>query len=100
MNNLCELSHYPSPYILLVIPHPLPAEIVEGKHYVITDLLSLAPGSSSLAKNLETETVGGELVISTQSWNPSLAREDSGPIHEASKKDDKGSRLERLPFTK
>ena len=99
MNNLHELSSNPSPYILLVIPCPLPIEIVEGEHYVIADLLSLALGSLSPAKNLETETVGGELVISTQSRHPSLANEDSDPIPEASK-DDKGSRLEHLPFMK
>ena len=59
---LRELSCSPSPYI---IPRPLPIEIVEGEHYVIADLLNLAPGSSSLAKTSETETVGQELVIST-----------------------------------
>ena len=56
--NLCELSRSPSPYIILVIPRPLPVEIVEGEHYVIVDLLNLAPSSSSPAKNSETEAVG------------------------------------------
>ena len=37
VRNLRELSHNPSPYILLVIPHPLPTEIEEGKHYIIAD---------------------------------------------------------------
>ena len=31
---------------------------------------------------------------------PSLAREDSSPFPQASKKDDRGSRLEHLPFMK
>ena len=35
MKNLHELSHNPSPYTLLVIPCPLPIEIVEDEHYVI-----------------------------------------------------------------
>ena len=39
-------------------------------------------------------------MISTQSGQPSLAREDSGLVPQASKKDDRGSRLERLPFAK
>ena len=43
--NVCELSCSPSPYILSVIPHHLPTEIVEGEHYVIANLLNLAPGS-------------------------------------------------------
>ena len=39
-------------------------------------------------------------MISTQSGQPSLAREDSGLVPYAFKKDDKGSRLERLLFAK
>ena len=71
---------------------------MEGKHYVIADLLNLALGSLSPAKTFET--VGQELVISTQAGQPSLAREDSSPTPRASKKVDRGSRLECLPFTK
>ena len=48
VKNLCELSCNPSPYTLPVIPHPLPIEVVEGEHYIIVDLLTLIPGSSSL----------------------------------------------------
>ena len=39
-------------------------------------------------------------MISTQPEQPSLAREDSDPVPQVSKKVDKGSHLERLPFTK
>ena len=49
VRNLCELSRNHSPYILPVIPRPLPIEIVKGEHYVIADLLNLASGSSSPA---------------------------------------------------
>ena len=73
---------------------------MEGEHYVIADLLNLASGSSSPTKTSETETVGLELVITTQPGQPSLAREDSDPTPQASKKVDRGSRLEHLPFTK
>ena len=44
--------------------------------------------------------VGRELVISLRLEHPSLAREDSGPTPQASKKVDRGNLLERLPFTK
>ena len=98
--NLHELSRSPSSYIIPVIPHSLPSEIVEGEHCVIVDLLNLAPGSSSPAKSFKTEAIGLEPVISTQSRQPSLAREDFGLVPQASKKDDRGSRLERLPFPK
>ena len=39
-------------------------------------------------------------MISTQPGQPSLARKDSGLIPQASKKDDRGSHLEHLPFAK
>ena len=100
MKNLRELSRSSSPYIIPVISRPLPVEIVEGEHYVIFYLLNLAPSNSFEAKNFETEAVGQELVISTQSGQPSLAREDSGLVPQASKKDDRGSRVDRLPFAK
>ena len=100
VKNLHELSRNPSPYILPVIPSPLPIEIVEGEHYVIADLLTLVLGNSSPAQTFETEVVGQELVISLWPEQPSLAREDSNPAPQASKEVDRGSHLELLPFTK
>ena len=44
--------------------------------------------------------VGRELVISLWPEQPSLAREDSGLAPRASKKVERGSRLEGFPFTK
>ena len=79
VKNLRELSRNPSPKVLPVIPRPLPLEIEEGKHYVIADLLNLAPGSSSPTQTSETEVVSRELVINLRPKQPSLAREDSGP---------------------
>ena len=100
MGNLRELSQNPSPYILPVIPRPLPTEIEKGEHYVIADLLNLAPGISSPAQTFETKAVGRELVINLRPEQPSSAREDFGPTPQASKRVDRGSHLERLPFTK
>ena len=73
---------------------------MEGEHYVIADLLNLAPSSSSPSKTFETKMVGRELVISTYLGQPSLAREDSSLAPQASKKVDRGSCLKRHPFTK
>ena len=100
VRNLSELCRNPYPYILPVIPRPLPIEVVEGEHYVIADLLNLTLSSSFLAKSLEIEVVGRELVISTQLGQHSPAREDSGPSPQASKKVDRGSSLKSFPFTK
>ena len=100
MMNLRELRRNPSPYVLPVIPHPLPSEIEKGEHYVIADLLNLALGSSSPTQTYETEVVGRELVINIRPEQPFLAREDSGPAPHASKRVDMGSRLEGFPFAK
>ena len=78
VKNLRELSRNPSPYTLLVIPRPLPTEAVEGEHYVIVDLLTLIPGSSSPIQAFEIEVVGRELAISLRPEQPSFAKEDPG----------------------
>ena len=38
VKNLHDLSCHPSPYNVPIISHPLPSEIVEGEHFVTTDL--------------------------------------------------------------
>ena len=66
VKNLHDLSCHPSPYSVLIIPRPLPSEVVEGEHFVVADLLSLIPGSFSSVVEEESEAAGRELVISTQ----------------------------------
>ena len=83
--NLHDLSCHPSPYNILIIPHPLPSKIVEGEHFVTTDLLNLIPGSSSPAREVDSKAAGRELVISTQPVQPSFASEDSGSTPQASR---------------
>ena len=98
VKNHYDLNRSPSPYSIPVIPRPLPAEIVEGEHFVIADLQHLVLGSSSPARNSKTEAVGRELEISTKPEKPSLAREDSGLAPQVSKK--RNSRPERLSLAK
>ena len=57
LQNLNDLSRNPVPYSSLVIPRPLPIEIVEGEHYVTANLLNLLPGSSSPSRESETKAV-------------------------------------------
>ena len=47
IKNLWELGASPSPYIVTVLPRSLPAELVKGEHFVLTDLLKLMSGRSS-----------------------------------------------------
>ena len=53
MKNLQELGARPFRYIVLVIPRPLPAELIRGEHYVIADLLKSVPSSSSQARSTQ-----------------------------------------------
>ena len=45
--NLQELGASPFPYTVLVIPRPLPEELIKGEHFILADLLKLISGSSS-----------------------------------------------------
>ena len=100
MKNFHDLSRHPSPYSVPIILRPLPSKIVEGEHFVTTDLLSLIPGSSSPAREADSEAADWELVISTQSVQPSSVGEDSGPAPQASRQVEWGSRLERPPLAR
>ena len=62
------------------------------------DLLSLIPGGSSPAKEVESEATGRELVIITQSTQPSSLRKDSGPAPQAPKQVEGGDCSERPPI--
>ena len=98
MKNLHNLSHHPSPYLVPNIPRPLPLEVVEGEHFVAADLLSLISGGSSPAKEAESEVMGRELVINTQSTQPSSTRKDSDLTPQALKQVEGGGRSERPPL--
>ena len=64
------------------------------------DLLNLLPSSSSPASEPETKAAGRELVIRTQPEQPSSVSEDSGPAPQASRRGERGSRLECLPLAR
>ena len=47
VKNLQDLGVSPFPYIVHVLPRPLPNEVVKGEHFFLTDLLKSLPGGSS-----------------------------------------------------
>ena len=47
--NLQELGASPFPYIVPVIPRPLPEELIKGEHFILANLLKSILGSSSQA---------------------------------------------------
>ena len=59
VKNLHDLIRHPSPYSVPIILGPLPSEIVQGEHFITADLLNLIPGSSSLAREVESKAAFG-----------------------------------------
>ena len=53
VKNLRELSASPFPYIVLVIPRPLPTEFVRSKHFTLADLLKSISYSSAQARSTQ-----------------------------------------------
>ena len=49
--NISAVRHNPAPYNLSVIPHPLPPDVVEGEHFVVTDLRCLVSRGASSSKD-------------------------------------------------
>ena len=92
MKNLHDLRSHPLPYSVPIIPHPLPSEVVEGEHFVAANLLSLIPGGSSPAREAESKATGRELVVSTQSTQPSSTSENYSPSPQVPKQVDGGGR--------
>ena len=57
LKNLADVRRSSAPYNLPIIPRSLPSEIVDGEHFVATDLLSLIVGSASPSGDPEAETL-------------------------------------------
>ena len=47
VKTLRELGASPFRYIVTIIPHPLPIELVKGEHFVLADLFNSILGCSS-----------------------------------------------------
>ena len=57
--NISVMRHNPAPYILPVIPQPLPSNVVEGEHFVLADVQCLVYGSASSSRDLVVESGAG-----------------------------------------
>ena len=55
LKNLADVRLSPAPYSLPIIPHSLPLEIVDGEHFVTSDLLSLFAASAPSIGDPEAE---------------------------------------------
>ena len=78
MKNLHELGASPFPYIVFVLPCPLPSEVFEGKHFVLADLMK-----SLLGRSFQAEATPEPLV---QPDHLPFAVHDPKPVPHASKR--------------
>ena len=53
--NISALRHNPAPYILPVIPRPLPSNVMEREHFVLADVQRLVFGSASSSRDMVVE---------------------------------------------
>ena len=73
MRNLQELGASPFPYIVPILPRQLSAKLVKGENFIIVDLLTLIPGSSSQVESTrEPLVLPNYLPLSLQ--DPKLAQ--------------------------
>ena len=98
LKNLADVRRNPAPYSLPIIPRLLPSEIMDGEHFVTTDLLNLTAGSASPSRDLEAETSSWELVFQTPSVPFASTSGGSGSAQSAPRRGERGSHPERLPL--
>ena len=97
-DNISVVRGNPAPYTLPVIPRPLLSDVVEGEHFVITDLRRLVSSSARSSSGPVVEAssrVQGAWSPSGSSTSPS---EDSSSAQPVPSWRARSSRLERSPF--
>ena len=91
VKNLHELGANPFPYIVPIIPLPLPAKLIRGKHFVLADLLKSNSGISSQARSTQEQEPQAKLTeeaLASFVWldQSPLAEQDSQPTPQEAKK--------------
>ena len=98
LKNLVDVRQNPAPYSLLIIPRPLPSEIVDGEHFITVDPLNLTTGGASSSRDLDDETSSRELVSRTPSGSSTSTSGDFGSAQAAPSLGERGSSPESLPL--
>ena len=98
LKNLADVRRNPAPYSLLIIPRPLPSEIVDGERFIIVDLLNLTAGGASSSRDLDAETSSRELVSRTPSGSSASTNGGSDSAQPAPSWGKRCSRPESLPL--
>ena len=98
LKNLDDVRWSLTPYSLPIIPRPLPSEIVDGEHFVTTDLLNLIAGSESPFMDPEAETSNREQASQAPSVPSASTSGDSSPAPLGPSRGERGIRPARLPL--
>ena len=75
--NISAVRNNPTPYTLLVIPRPLPLNVVEGEHFVLANIRRLASNNVSSSRDLVVEALSR--VQGARSLSQSLTSSSRGP---------------------
>ena len=95
-DNISSMGCNLAPYTLLVIPRPLPSDIVEGEHFVIADLRCLISSSTLPSGGRIVEASSREQ--SAGSGSSTSPGEDSSSVHPVPSRRTRSSCPERLPL--
>ena len=100
LKNLTDVRRNLAPYNLPIISRLLPSEIVDGEHFVTTDLLNLTASSRSSSRVTNAETSSRELVSRTLSGSSASTSGGSGSAQCAPSRGERGYRPKSLPLPK
>ena len=98
LKNLADVRRSPTRYSLPIIPRPLPSEIVEGEHFVTTDMLSLIAGSASPFGDPTPETSNREQASRAPSVLLASTSGDSNPAPPGPSRGERVIHQARLPL--
>ena len=98
LDNISAVRRNPAPDTLLVIPRPLPSDIVEGEHFVIADLRRLISSSARPSGDLIVEASSQVQGAGSASGSSTSLSEDFGSAHPVPSRRTRSSRPERLPL--
>ena len=90
--NVSTVKHNPTTYTLLVIPRPLPLNIVEGEHFVLKDVRRLASDNASSSRDL---VVGAPSRVQGAQSASSVTSGQGSDLPSASDRGTKGQHPER-----
>ena len=93
-----QQSLFNAPYTLPVIPRPLPSDIVEGEHFVITDLRRLFSSSAHPSSGPVVEAISRVQGARSASGSSTSLSEDSSSAQPVPSRRTRSSRPERLPL--